>query len=119
MRPRPGCGSTGCSATDPAGRIDAARSSEDVRCRSTCACDGDSARPELFLEPVQLHFHLADLLIELGQKLLLILLLRGPTIGEQLFSRINQMLFPLRDLAGVYLMFTGQFRDAPMTFDGL
>src|SRR5205085_10184772 len=88
-------------------------------CRSTCDCGAGSARPELFLEPVQLDFHLADLLIELGQQLLLVLLLRDPLIRKQCLGRVEQLLFPLGNLTRMHLVLTSQLRDAAMTFDRL
>src|ERR1051326_3667831 len=74
-RPLPSRGNTSCSAADRSDRTAAARSDEDVHDRSACICRAGSVRPQLFLEPIQLHFHLADLLVELGQKLILVLLL--------------------------------------------
>ncbi len=62
----------------------------------------DSVRSKLFLQPVQLHFHLPDLLVKLGQQLLLDpFFFRHPSIREQLLGRLQQLLLPLGDLAGM------------------
>ena len=66
--------------------------------------------PGLFFKPVQVHRQLTDLLMQLGNQLLLVLLARLPGL-EQLGHVIPNGRPPLRDLRRMHRILSRQLRD--------
>ena len=60
-----------------------------------------------FFQPVQLHFELPDLVVELGLQGFLLVLPLDSARGENLGDLLLELMFPVRDLGGMHPIGTG------------
>ena len=71
------------------------------------------------MKPVQCHFHLPDLLVQLRRKFFLLLTVCRLPRAKYLLRGVEQLLLPLRDLIRMDLMLSSQFSHRPLPLDGL
>ncbi len=72
-----------------------------------------------FFEPVQLDFQLANLLVQLRDKILPLLVFFPSAIGKDPGKLLQELLSPLSDLIPMHSNFTGQLGDRLFSFHGL
>jgi hypothetical protein len=67
-----------------------------------------NGKNEMFFEPVQFYFQLADLLIQLRDQILSLLVLFPSAIRKDLWKLFQELLSPLSNLIRMSSNFTGQ-----------
>src|ERR1700693_824580 len=84
----------------------------------SCRCSGSTRlrftsteQASFFFQPVQLHFELTDLLIELILQLRICLLAPFPTIRKGVPQVVQSLFLPLRNLRWMYLVVRGDLVD--------
>lgn len=69
-----------------------------------------------FFKPVEFHFELADLAVELRDKFLMVSFFFLSPVCKKIWKAFEKLLSPCPDLVGMNTVFTGQFRQSVFPF---